>query len=172
MCAELADLGMQLARAAAARTRADWAVAPPTAEPSRVTAEPSIVKAEPSSVAAEPSAMPAAEPPSEPAPATTPPYKQTDPAILFTRLAAVVRDCIALETRLAAGGSDAPHAASLQLRADPRRAPLRDAFRHALQKHPDRAELVRETTARLDQELAADADQTVIPGHIFVAICE
>jgi hypothetical protein len=134
---------MQLARAAAARTLTDWAA---------------------------PEAPPAAEPPPAPA-AVTPSYKPTDPAILFTRLAAVVRDCIALEARLAAGAAPSPRSLTRQLRADPRRAPLREALRHATLKHPDHAELFRETTTRLDEHLTADTDQTVEPPHLFATIC-
>jgi hypothetical protein len=140
LCAELADLAMQLARAAAARTLADWAEpeAPATAPPGAAgTASP----------------------------------KQTDPAILFTRFAAVVRDCVALEARIAAGAAPTPRAASLVLRADPRRAPLREAFRHATIKHPDHADLLRATTTRLDEHLAADTEQTTAPPHLFATIC-
>jgi hypothetical protein len=54
---------MQLARAAAARTLADWAAPEPSPAPHR------------------------------PAPAAS--YKPTDPAILFTRFAAVARACVA-----------------------------------------------------------------------------
>jgi hypothetical protein len=159
LCAELADLGMQLARAAAAKTLAEWAEPeqPPTAEP--LSNQP-------------------AEPLSEPAPtpkrtASTAPRKPTDPALLFTRLVAAVRDCIALEARLAAATTPAAaRAASLQLRADPRRAPLRDAFRLVTENHPDRPELLRETTARLDEELAADETQSIDAPTLFFDICE
>jgi hypothetical protein len=138
-CAELADLAMQLARAAAARTLANWA---------------------------EPEHPPAAAPP------TAQVAKQTDPAVLFTRLAAVVRDCVALEARLAAGSGPAPRAAALQLRADPRRAPLREAFRRATEHHPDRAELLRETTTRIDEQLAADPDQKVRLANLYFPLCD
>jgi len=168
MCAELADLAMQLARAAAARTRADWAEpeVPPTAEPTFLPA-------------AAPQSDPETAPHSNPAPAPTPrrvaataPYKQTEPALLFNRLAATVRDCIALEARLAAGAAPTTRARTLQLRADPRRAPLREAFDRATEKHPDRADLRRETTTRLDEELTADSDQTLALGNLFFTICD
>jgi hypothetical protein len=158
---------MQLARAAAARTLTDRAApeAPPAAEPpTPPAAEP------PTPPAAEPPPPPAAEPPTRPA-AATPSYKPTDPAILFTRLAAVVRDCIALEARLAAGAAPSRRTLTCQLRADPRRAPLREALRHATLKHPDHAELFRETTTRLDEHLTADTGQTVEPPHLFATIC-
>jgi hypothetical protein len=150
---------MQLARAAAAKTLAEWA------EPEQ-------------SPTAEPLSNQPAEPPSEPAPApkratSTALRKPTDPAQLFTRLVAAVRDCIALEARFAAATTPAAaRAASLQLRADPRRAPLRDAFRLVTENHPDRAELLRETTARLDEELTADEDQSIDAPTLFFAICE
>ena len=147
---------MQLARAAAARTLTNWAAPepPPAAEP-------------PSTHLPEPPPIPAAEPPSDPAtvPHANPAprraaanvarwytYKPTDPAVLFTRLAATVRDCVALEARLAAGPSGTPRAITLQLRADPRRAPVREAFRDAIKNHPDRTDLLRETTTRLDRK--------------------
>ena len=98
-------------------------------------------------------------------------YKQIDPAVLFTRLAAVVRDCIALEARLTAGTGATARAITLQLRADPRRAPVREAFRDAIKNHPDRAELSRETTTRLDEQLAADPDQTIGLGNLLFDIC-
>ena len=161
MCAELADLAMQLARAAAARTLTNWA-------------------------APEPPPIPAAEPPSDPetAPQSNPAtrraaanvarlyaYKPTDPAVLFTRLAATVRDCVALEARLAAGPGGTSRAVTLQLRADPRRAPVREAFRDAIKNHPDRADLQRETTTRLDEVLANDPDQTIGLGNLLFDIC-
>jgi hypothetical protein len=149
---------MQLARAAAARTLADWAE--PEASPMPAAATPSDTKTAPQS---------------NPTPcrtAGTAPYKQTDPAVLFTRLAAVVRDCVALDARLAAGTAPSPRAASRSLRADPRRAPVREALRHATQNHPDHAELLRETTTRLDEHLANDPDQTAKPPHLFATICE
>jgi hypothetical protein len=164
LCAELTDLAMQLARAAAARTLTNWAQPEPPSAP-------------------EPSSIPAADPQSHPetAPhrnrAPTPhraatSYKPTDPAVLFTRFAAVVRDCISLEVRLTAGANTTPRAATLQLRADPRRAPLREAFRDAIKNHPDRADLQRETTTRLDEQLTNDPDQTIDLGRLFFTICD
>jgi hypothetical protein len=161
----LTDLAMQLARAAAARTLTNWAEPEPAPTP-------------------EPSPIPAAEPQSDPE--TAPPpnraltphraagassYKPIDPAILFTRLAAVVRDCVALEARLAGGGGLTSRAVTLQLRADPRRAPVREAFRDAIKNHPDRTDLLRETTARLDEQLTNDPDQTIGLGNLLFDIC-
>jgi hypothetical protein len=164
ICADLTDLAMQLARAAAARTLTNWAAPEPPPAP-------------------EPSPIPAAEPQSHPdtAPrATSAPtpyraaasYKPTDPAILFTRFAAVARDCIALEARLTAGAGPSTRATTLLLRADPRRAPLREAFRDAIKNHPDRADLQRETTTRVDEQLANDPDQTIDLGRLFFTLCD
>ena len=143
---------------------------------------------------AEPEQPPAPEPPPIPAPEPQPDpetaphsnaaprraaahaprfysYKPTAPAILFTRFAAVARDCIALEARLAAAPSGTSRAITLQLRADPRRAPVREAFREAIKNHPDRADLQRETTTRLDEVLANDPDQTITLGNLLFDIC-
>jgi hypothetical protein len=195
MCAELADLAMQLARAAAARTLADWADpeeppapaehATPAVEPhSTQTAEP------PSPQAAEPSPPRETAAHANPAP-TRRAYgprlslprlslprlslpRPTDHALLFTRLAAVVRDCITLEARLAGAGL-APHRASntrtQPLPADPRRALLREILGRAVEKHPARAALNRDITTRLDQHLQADPDQTLHPTEILEKIC-
>src|ERR1700733_5676626 len=125
---------MQLARAAAARTPSDPATVP-HANPAPRRAAANVARLYT--------------------------YKPTDPAVLFTRLAATVRDCIALEAPLVAGPGPRPRATSPQPRADPRRAPVREAFRDAIKNHPDRAELQRETTTRLDEELTADPDKTI-----------
>ena len=157
---------MQLARAAAARTLTNWAepASPPASVP-------------PSTPAADTQPDPETAPHPNPAPtprraASPAPYKPTDPAVLFTRFAAVARDCIALEARLAAGTRANPRAVTLLLRADPRRAPLREAFDRAIKNHPDRADLQRETTARLDEQLTNDPDQTIDLGRLFATICD
>jgi hypothetical protein len=157
---------MQLARAAAARTLADWAA--PEASPE-----------------AEPHVTPAVEAPHadrETAPAPTPrrpaaygprptAAKPTDPAVLFTRLAAVVRDCIALEARLAGAPAAPPAVRACLLRADPRRAPLLEVFRRTVENHPDRAALTREIIACIDEHLEADPDRTRAPAELLDAIC-
>jgi len=169
MCAELADLAMQLARAAAARTLTNWAE--PEQPPARETQSiPTAAK----------QSEPETAPQSIPAPtrratnnvAVTSSYKQIDPALLFTRLAAIVRDCIAMEARLTAGARPTTRATSLQRDADPRRAPVRELFDRAIENHPDRANLLRETTTRLDERLAADPNQTLGVGNFFFDICE
>jgi hypothetical protein len=92
--------------------------------------------------------------------------------VLFTRLAATVRDCIALEARLAAGPAGAPHARDRTLRADPRRTLLREALRTATENHPDRADLMREATARLDEQLEADPENAIDPAHLLLDLCD
>ena len=167
MCAELADLGMELARAAAARTRAN--LVEPEEHPASHTQFTPAPDAQ-----SDPETARAANPAPAAAScraATAASHKQTDPAILFTRFAAIVRDCIALEARLAAGSPHTTRAGSLALRADPRRALLRHAFHRTLENHPDRAVLLRETTTCLDEDLAADAEQTAHPAHLFANIC-
>jgi hypothetical protein len=164
MCAELADLGMQLARRAACIALANWA------EPE----EPPTAESPPE---------PASEPPTDPAPTARPlraagiairalSCKSSDPALIFTRLVASVRDCIALSVRLTAGTSTPSRGTTLALRADPRRAPLRDIFHRITEHHPDRAELQRETTARIDADLAADPDSILELSSLFFGICE
>jgi hypothetical protein len=144
---------MQLARAAAARAQIQ--LTEPEAE---------------SAPQAQPLPIPAPEPQSAPAPTAAEPRitaphlraptcNAVDPALLFVRLAAAVRDCIALEARLAAGPAAAATTPAA-LRADPRRAPLRKVFETVTERLPDRATLRREAATRADAHLAADPDQT------------
>jgi hypothetical protein len=168
MCAELAELGMDLARAAAARARADWAK---PEEPPAPEAHPEPPP-EPE-VAAPGRLAQAARPPRVAAPsARAASCKPTDPALIFTRLVTSVRDCITLEARLAAGLIPTSRGTSPALRADPRRASLQNIFRRITGHHPDRAELIRQTTARIDEDLAADPDRTLELPELFFKICE
>ncbi len=176
MCAELADLAMGLARAAAARTLADWAE---PEQPPLSAAEPQLNEsAAPLTQPAEPQAAHQPAPHTNPAPsrhgnrsATTASTKPTDPALLFTRLAAIVRDCIALEARLAASAAGTS-CAPIRPPPDPRRAKLQEGFRLVTTNLPDRAALLRETTARADEYLAADPDQTIEIPELLIAICD
>jgi hypothetical protein len=136
ICAELIDLGMTLARAAAARATADWAA--PATQPD---------------TAAQPAAA----------------RKQSDPAVIFVRVTAAVRDIIKLEARLAAGLAQT---AARPRSADPRRATLCDAFAHVTKRHPDRAELIRASTARLDEYLASDPEKTLDVPTLLWTICD
>ena len=86
----------------------------------------------------------------------------------FTRLAAGVRRAITLECRIAAG--DTAFAPDTQ--ADPRRAPIRLALRHATRASADRACLREEADEMLDEELAQDPDGFTPPEDILAAICE
>ena len=153
---------MQLARVVAARALTDWAEpeTPPADEPEPLSEQ----------AAEAPIHQPAPHPkPRGTASAASP--KQADPAVLFTRLAAVVRACIALESRIAAGAPEAPSATTFRP-ADPRLELLREGFGIVIKNHPDRAKLMREATTRLDEQLAADPDQTIHPGRLFFDLCE
>jgi hypothetical protein len=158
---------MQLARAAAARALAD------SVEPK----QPLASETQSISAAAPPSDQEAA-PHSNPAPTRraaahptgTTSCRRIDPALLFTRLAAIVRYCITLEARLTAGTTPTPRATS-QRPVDPRRAPVYELFERTFENHPDRANLLRETTTRLDEQLAADPHQTLGVGNFFFDIC-
>jgi len=167
MCAELADLAMQLARVAAARALANWA----EPEESPPAAEPQFAQS------AEPPFAQTAEPLSA-QPAAPHPPKQIDPATHFTRLAAVVRHCIALEARLAAAGNASaptavrPSTRAATLIADPRRSRLREALCQVTKTHPNRVEVITEANSRLDEELLDDPDQTIDPPDILFALCD
>ena len=91
--------------------------------------------------------------------------------MLFTRLAATVRACIALESRLAAGATTTRTIAATLL-ADPRRDLLHRAFEHLTKHRPDRAKILRETNLRIDAELTADPDRTMTAAGILFAMCE
>jgi len=163
MLAELQELGMQLARATAACALADLA------EP-EIPEEAEEPQSEP--LAAEPTALAATPRRAAPRSPGTRSQKPTDPVTAFIRLAAAICELIALEANLAAGPA-LPHGlASAAVRADPRRAHLREAFRELTENSPDRATLRRETAARCDQELAADPDRTRTLWQIFYPICE
>jgi hypothetical protein len=170
----LADIGMTLARAVAAKALTEWSEPeePPQAAEPRSNQPPQPAPESNPGLAAR-AALLGTEGSYLRAPTCkSPTCKSVDPALLFTRLAATVRACIALEARLAAGTPATARATSLLLRADPRRAPLRDVFRQITQDHPDRATLLREITTRLDEELAADAAQIIDQATILFAICE
>jgi hypothetical protein len=164
---------MQLARAAAARALTDWAEPQdaPTAAPqiTPAPAPPFPQTTEPHADSETASAAAPRRPTLHAARAST--AKPIDPAVLFTRLAAVVRDCIALEARLAAAPAATTTARARQLSVDPRRAHLREAFRHITANLPDRAALNRDIAVRLDEHLAADPDQTIDPINLLDAIC-
>jgi hypothetical protein len=177
-CAELADIGMQLARLAAARAFADEA----EREQSRASVpQPDNAADPPPDTIAEPLSIHAAEPPSpvtpQPrAPATylrAPSCKPIDPALLFIRLSAMVRDCLALERLLADGVTGhIPRPIAAAPPADPRREELREAFRLVTENRPGGADLLREATACLDEQLANDPDQTRDIPDLFFSICD
>jgi hypothetical protein len=191
MCARLADLGMHLAEQAAARALAagiDPADEPAPADQPRITTarpQPLETAAPPPAATSDPPAIPGTDPPTEAEIAAilhrarawlrAPGCKSIDPALLFTRVAATVRDCIALEARLAAGliqpaGSAAPPGARHP--QDPRRAFLDEALAFITKTHPDRAALRREAAARADAALAADPDQKLDLHLLLFTLCD
>jgi len=104
-------------------------------------------------------------------PTTQPrPEKPATAAQIFVRLTAAVRACITLEARLAAGTAGTARAAPRH--SDPRRAPLLDGFRLITKNHPDRIDLLRQATADLDEDLAADPGQERDIPEIFFAIAD
>ena len=146
MCQELAELGMELARAAAARALRDWATP----------------------------ATPAASPDENPAPEPTPQAaaaKTLDPGLLFARLSRAVRQSIALEARIAADAL-VSHRHTHRSPNDPRREILRRALHQASAGHPDHAELRRDTDERLDHELAIDPGQHISVPELLATISE
>jgi hypothetical protein len=160
--AELVDLGMQLARATAAKALADLAQ-PETPEEQ------------------EPPEPPAAPEPLEAAPAATPrrattrspgPPKQPDPVTAFLRLATAVCACIALEAQIALGPVTPASAFSPTLRADPRRKPLRDAIIQITERDPDRIDLRRALLARIDADLTLDPDRHQNVHEVFCHILD
>lgn len=152
MIRELAELSMNLARAAAHRAAQDLAEPP---EPS------------------EPASKPASRLPSKP---------RTDHALTFTRLARAVREAIAVENRIRSDDAPprpaAPRPAAPRP-VPPRRAPppadrrrplLRRALHQAAEAEPDRAarnRLRRDIDERIEHELGADLTHDV-PIHVIL----
>jgi hypothetical protein len=161
MLAELAELGMQLARATAARALADLAEPDPPEE----AAEASLC--EPLAAEPPPEAARAATPRQTPRSSTTASRKPTDPVTAFIRLATAICEIIALEAGLAAGPAPIRGQVSPQLRADPRRLPLIEALNDQIKKHPDRTSLRREIASFLDTDLTADPDQEKDASEFF-----
>ncbi len=101
-------------------------------------------------------------------PAPRPP-RGPHPATLFNQLASAVRQAIKLECRIVAG-----HAATLgaQTQADPRRAKIRLAIRHATAGRRDRAKTREDADAMLETELALDPDGTTPLPDLLGTMCE
>jgi hypothetical protein len=159
MLAELAELGMQLARATAARALAELA------EPEAPEEQPEAPPSEPQATELPPE--PAAIPRETVRSPTTASRKPTDPVTSFIRLATAICQIIALEAGLAAGPAPIRGQVSPQLRADPRRLPLIEALNDQIKKHPDRTSLRREISTFLDNELTADPDQEKDASEFF-----
>ena len=165
MLAELAELGMQLARATAARALAELAEPDPPEEPAE-DFEP--LPAEPT-----PEAAQAATPRRTAARSSgTAPRKPADPVTSFLRLAKAVCEVIALEAGLAAGPATKSGLVPPALRADPRRETLLKAFREVTEHTQDRGGLRAEFTSRLDQELTADPEKILGLPEIFYPLCQ
>ena len=145
MCRELAELAMELARAAARRTLRAW-----QAEEEAETA----------------AAKPVAEAPGA---------KTPDPGLLFTRLSTAARQAITLEARIAAGpAAFAPRSSRTAPRPAPddRRATIRQVLHEATEHHPDRTAFRREIAERLEEEIAADPEGEIHMGDMLDTICE
>jgi hypothetical protein len=166
MLAELEELGMQLARATAARALADLA------EPETWEAQEAAPQSEP--LAAEPlpeAALAAAPRRAGGRPTGAGSTRGIDPVTSFIRLAKAVCELIALEAGLAAGPATKGGLVSPALRADPRREPLLQAFREVTEHKQDRSAARYEFARLLDEELTADPDQILGYPEIFYPIC-
>ena len=166
MLAELEELGMQLARATAARALAELA------EPDPPEEEAEAPRSEPLAAAPAPEAAQAATPrrSTSRSPSATP--RKSDPVQSFIRLAKAVCELIALESGLAAGPTTKTGLVSPALRADPRRDPLLKAFREVTEHTQDRSAVRYGFTTRLDQELTADPEQILSLPEIFYPLCQ
>jgi len=162
MLAELEELGMQLARATAAKALVDLA----EPEPPEEEAE------EPLAAESKPEATQAATPRRIASKSSGTPRK-SDPVQSFIRLAKAVCELIALEAGLAAGPATTKSSlVSPALRADPRRERLLQAFREVTETTQDKYALRAGFTTRLDEELAADAEKILGLPEIFYPLCQ
>ena len=165
MLADLEELGMQLARATAAKALAELAEPdPPEEEAEEPLCEPPT--AEPKPEAAQAAAQRRTAPKSS---GTTP--RKTDAVTSFIRLAKAVCELIALEAGLTAGPATKSGLVSPALRADPRREPLLKAFREVTEHTQDKSAVRYEMSYRMDQELTADPEQLLGLPEIFYPIC-
>ena len=146
MCRELAELAMELARAAARRTLQAWQ-AEEAAEPAN------------NSKASAPAARAA---------------KTPDPGLLFARLSTAARQAIALEARIAAGPAPARRGTSGASRPprDERRATLRKVLNDATEHHPYRTTIRRDITDSIEAQIAADPAGEIHMGDMLDTICE
>jgi hypothetical protein len=162
--AELEELGMQLARATAAKALADLAEPdPPEAAEDVEAAAQSEPLATELPVKTTPRSAPARSSASS---------RKADAVTSFIRLAAAIRELIALEAGLAAGPTTKSGIISPALRADRRRPFLQEAIRQVTEHHSDRTALRRAMNTRSDEILEADPDQTKTLPKIFFPLCE
>jgi hypothetical protein len=120
--------------------------------------------------------------PIEPAPEPEPkPAPSLDPHFLFNRLARLVKDLVAIKTRLAAGiipDSPAPDTRSeaWQTLTDPRRRHIIRTLHEAIKtSHYPKSEhkaLRHQIESRTETFLAADPDQTLPAGMAIITLCE
>ncbi len=117
----------------------------------------------------------------QPEPAPQPRPQAPDPIQTFIRLATIIHKTIALECRIANGGSPrstrAPQSSARSAAngafpesPDPRRNDLKVALDFTTEKLPDRAARRRETHAQMDQKLAEYPQAEI--GTLFSIICE
>jgi hypothetical protein len=131
VCRELTDIGMELARLAAAKARASLAADPPpdgseTRHPPAKTSDAAVLFIRLS--------------------------RSVQQAVALE--ARIAGDA-------PAGRQTKTPASTKTLRADPRWTIIRDIIKIALEKNPDRREIQREAEARLQEELQADPEQTL-----------
>ena len=161
MLAELEELGMQLARATAAKALADLAEPDP---PEQQAEEP--LAAEPKQEAAQAATLRRTAAKSSGTP------RKSDQVTSFIRLAKAVCELIALESGLAAGPATTSGLVPPALRADPRREPLLKEFRQVTEHTQDRGAVRHEFTHRMDQELTADPERLLSLPEIFYPLCK
>ena len=102
-----------------------------------------------------------------------------DHAVTFASMARVVRQAIAIEIRLDAPAR-APAAAERAARPafrraaspDPRRTLLRRVFADAVASDPDRAALVRDINAFIEQQIEADPDRNRTVPALVADLCD
>jgi len=151
ICEELLAIAMDLARAAG-REAAREAAAQEASHQASHQAEAQTSQNQPVS-------------PAKPKPGTA-----REAAALFNRLSATIHRFIALEAKLLAGPEARRKPATPP--ADPRRATLRQVFQHVTERNPNRAEIRRQTSARLEEILAEDPNGEIHIGDVFTKICE
>jgi len=124
---------------------------------------------------AERAAVEAQQPPSE----DTPKQRRPDPALLFIRLSAMVRACIAQHARLAAGKIPAAPRTRRPTSppgSDPRRHPISAFLHDAIEDSPKpkevRAEIHKQVEPIIDEYLASDPAMVHAGAGAVIEICQ